>query len=364
MAGNTFGRQFTVTTFGESHGGCVGCVVDGCPSGLRLSESDIQPDLDRRKPGQSAITTQRKEEDTIHILSGVFEGMTTGAPIALVAYNKDARSNDYTHLRDVFRPSHADYTYTAKYGLRDWKGGGRSSARETLARVAAGAIAKKYLKEVCGLECIAYVEQVGEVLMPQREKDIRPEAVEANIVRCPDEATATRMKALIEEVRDAGDTVGGVIRCIMRNVPVGWGEPVFDRFSADLAKAMMSIQAAKGFDIGSGFTAARMRGSEHNDPFYRDGKGAIRTRTNNSGGVQGGITNGESVEFRVAFKPVSTIRKEQETVRRDGTAAKIAALGRHDPCVLPRAVPIVEAMAALVAMDHYLRSAGIRKYEA
>ncbi|MFH1188330.1 MAG: chorismate synthase [bacterium] len=361
MAGNTFGKFFSVTTFGESHGGCVGCVVDGCPPGLALTEDDIQKELDRRKPGQSDITTQRKEEDTIHILSGVFEGKTTGTPIALFAYNKDARSDDYLHLKGVFRPSHADYTYIKKYGIRDWKGGGRSSARETLARVAAGAIAKKYLKEVCGIECLSYVSQIGSVCLPCIDKKVTWKDVEKNIVRCPHDETAEKMIALIKRIQEEGDSVGGVVSGVIRNVPVGLGEPVFDKFSADLAKAMMSINAAKGFEVGSGFSAASMQGSEHNDPFYTDKNGCVRTRTNHSGGIQGGITNSEAIDFRVAFKPVSTISKEQETVGIEGKKTTIAASGRHDSCIVPRAVPIVEAMAALVTMDHYLRMKAIQK---
>lgn len=356
MAGNTFGQLFRVTTFGESHGGAVGCVVDGCPPGLRISAGDIQKDLDRRRPGQSKITSPRKEEDKIEILSGIFEGKTTGTPIMLMAKNKDTRPEDYEKLKDVFRPSHADFTYEKKYGSRNWQGSGRASARETLARVAAGAIAKKFLKEKLGIEFLAFVEQVGDI----RIKDVgvgldRPELIESNIVRCPDKTTATRMLQLINRLKQEGDSVGGVIRGVVKNVPIGLGEPVFDKLSADLGKAMLSIPAVKGFEIGSGFEGAKMRGSEHNDSFFINNNGQIRTKTNFSGGIQGGISNGENIYFRVAFKPVSTIRKKQKTVDINGKEVEIEASGRHDPCVLPRAVPIVEAMSALVIMDHYLR---------
>lgn len=356
MAGNTFGKLFQVTTFGESHGGGVGCVVDGCPPGLEISTEDIQKDLDRRKPGQSKITTPRKEEDKIEILSGVFEGKTTGTPIMMMAKNKDAHPEDYTNLKDIFRPSHADFTYEKKYGSRNWQGSGRASARETLARVAAGAIAKKYLNKKLGLEFLAYVEQVGEIKM----KDVgighvRSEQIEANIVRCPDEKVASRMIQYIDILKQEGDSVGGVIKGIIKDVPVGLGEPVFDKLSADLGKAMLSIPAVKGFEIGSGFEGVKMNGSKHNDSFFTDENNKIRTKTNFSGGIQGGISNGENIYFRVAFKPVSTIRKEQKTVGRSGKNVKLEATGRHDPCVLPRAVPIVEAMAALTIMDHYLR---------
>jgi len=356
MAGNTFGQLFRVTTFGESHGGAVGCVVDGCPPGLEINVSDIQKDLDRRKPGQSKITSPRKEEDKIEILSGVFEGKTTGTPIMLMAKNKDARPEDYEKLKDIFRPSHADFTYEKKYGSRNWQGSGRASARETLARVAAGAIAKKFLKEKLNIIFLAFVEQVGEIKM----KDVgvghvRPDQIESNIVRCPDEKIAKKMIELIEKVRNEGDSVGGVIFGVIRNVPAGLGEPVFDKLSADLGKAMLSIPAVKGFTIGSGFEGVKMRGSQHNDSFYTDKQSKIRTKTNFSGGIQGGISNGEDIYFRVAFKPVSTIRKAQKTVNKQKQEVILAATGRHDPCVLPRAVPIVETMAALVIMDHYLR---------
>jgi len=356
MSGNTFGQLFRVTTFGESHGGAVGCVVDGCPVGLEISAENIQKDLDRRRPGQSKITTLRKEEDKIEILSGVFEGKTTGTPIMMMVKNKDARPEDYEKLKDIFRPSHADFTFQKKYGIRDWRGGGRASARETLGRVAAGAIAKKFLKEKLGIEFLAYVEQVGDIKTEVDCNKVTSEQIESNIVRCPDEKIVEKMIELIEKVRKEGDSVGGVIRGVIKSVPTGLGEPVFDKLSADLGKAMLSIPAVKGFEIGSGFEGAKMRGSQHNDLFYTGKQGKIRTKTNFSGGIQGGISNGENIQFRVAFKPVSTIRKEQITVDSKGQNVKLEATGRHDPCVLPRAVPIVEAMAAITIMDHYLRN--------
>jgi chorismate synthase len=353
MAGNTFGSIFKVTTFGETHGGSVGCVIDGCPAGLSLSEADIQKDLDRRKPGQSTITTQRKEDDSVEIHSGVFEGKTTGTPIMLLVKNKDARSQDYNHLKDVFRPSHADYTYHAKYGIRDYRGGGRASARETLARVAAGAVAKKYLNEKAKVEIIAFVEKVKNIESTVDIANVTQEEVESTIVRCPDKGAAEKMIELIHKTRSEGDSVGGVIRCVIRNTPPGLGEPVFDKLSARLGFAMLSIPAVKGFEIGSGFAGVEKNGSEHNDSFVIK-NGDVKTKTNNSGGVQGGISNGEYIHFRVAFKPTSTIHKEQETVNTNKQEVKLSASGRHDPCVLPRAVPIVEAMAALVIVDYYL----------
>ncbi|MFA6081375.1 MAG: chorismate synthase [Patescibacteria group bacterium] len=334
MAGNTFGQLFRVTTFGESHGGAVGCVVDGCPPGLIVSTEDIQKDLDRRKPGQSKVTSPRKEEDKIEILSGVFEGITTGTPIMMMVRNKDARPEDYEKFKDIFRPSHADFTFQKKFGARDWRGSGRSSARETLARVAAGAIAKKFLNEKLEIEFFASIEEVAGVKIKSDGE----------------------MTKIIETAKNDGDSVGGVIRGVIKNVPVGLGEPVFDKLSADLGKAMLSIPAVKGFEIGSGFAGVKMRGSEHNDSFFTDKNGKIRTKTNFSGGIQGGISNGENIFFRVAFKPVSTIRKEQNTVDLNGKDVKLEVTGRHDPCVLPRAVPIVEAMAALTIMDHFLRN--------
>ena len=352
---NTFGQLFRVTSFGESHGGVVGCVVDGCPPNLKISIEDIQKDLDRRRPGQSKITSPRKEEDKIEILSGVFEGKTTGTPILLLAWNKDAMPEDYKKMKNIFRPGHADLTYAVKYGIRDWQGGGRASARETLARVAAGAIAKKFLKEKLGIEFIAFVEQVGEIKTEIDFNKVTSEQIESNIVRCPDEKSAKKMIQLINQLIQEGNSVGGVIRSVIKNVPIGLGEPVFDKLSADLGKAMLSIPAVKGFEIGSGFEGVKMRGSQYNDEFFIDKQGRIRTRTNNAGGILGGISNGETIHFRVAFKPVSTIKKKQKTIDINKKEVELEATGRHDPCVLPRAVPIVEAMAALVIMDHYLR---------
>jgi len=356
MAANTFGHLFSITTFGESHGGAVGVVIDGCPPKIKITAEEIQKELDRRKPGQSAITSPRKEQDTIHILSGIFEGETTGTPILLIAYNKDAESKDYDHLKNLYRPGHADYTFTKKYGLRDYRGGGRASARETLARVAAGAIAKKYLKETLGIEFLSYVEQVGDIKTSIDFTRVTIKQIESNIVRCPDAKIAKQMIQYIKHIREEGDSIGGVIRGVIKNVPMGLGEPVFDKLSADLGKAMLSINAVKGFDIGSGFAGATMKGSEHNDSFYHDKTGKIKTRTNNAGGTLGGISNGEIIYFRVAFKPVSTIQKEQQTVDTKNNEITLQAHGRHDPCVLPRAVPIVDAMGALVIMDHYLRN--------
>ncbi len=355
MAGNTFGHLFRITTFGESHGGCVGAVVDGCPPGLEISQVEIQKELDRRKPGQSSITSPRQEQDEIHILSGILDGKTTGTPILLLAYNKDAKPEDYLHLKDLYRPGHADYTFQKKYGTRDWKGSGRASARETLGRVAAGAIAKKYLKEKLGIEILSYVEQVGDIKTNINFNQVTINSIESNIVRCPDQDTAERMIKLIESVRDEGDSIGGVVRGIIKNVPIGLGEPVFDKLPADLGKAMMSINAVKGFEIGSGFEGVKLRGSQHNDEFQIDDQGEVKTRTNNAGGTLGGISNGETIYFRVAIKPVSTIRKRQNTVNKNEEEVTLEATGRHDPCVLPRAIPIVDAMSALVLMDHYLR---------
>jgi len=357
--GNMFGQLFRVTTFGESHGGGIGVVIDGCPPRIEISEAEIQRELDRRRPGQSKLTTQRKEEDRCEILSGVFEGKTLGTPIAILVRNKDARPEDYSEIARKFRPSHADYTYEAKYGIRNWQGGGRASARETIGRVAAGAIAKKTLSALCAdLELVAYVTQIHEVTAKIDRSTVKMSDVEKNIVRCPDAAAAKNMVSLIEQIRDAGDSVGGVIECVARGIPAGLGEPVFDKLEADLAKAMLSIPAAKGFEIGSGFAATQMRGSQHNDAFETRA-GRIRTTTNNSGGVQGGISNGEEIYFRVAFKPPATIALEQKTVTTSKEQTELAARGRHDPCVLPRAVPIVEAMAALVLCDHALRQNAI-----
>lgn len=355
MAGNTFGQLFRVTTFGESHGGAVGCVVDGCPPGIKIAAVEIQKDLDRRKPGQSSITTPRKETDEVSILSGVFEGVTTGTPILLLVNNKDARPEDYDVLKKLYRPGHADYTFEKKYGLRDWRGSGRASARETLARVAAGAIAKKYLKEKLGVEFISYVEQVGDIKTDIDFNSVTMEQIESNIIRCPDPKIAEKMISLVEKVRDEKDSIGGVIRGLIKNVPVGLGEPVFDKIPADLAKAMLSINATKGFEFGSGFEGVKMQGSEHNDVFYKDASENIKTKTNYAGGTLGGITNGNTIYFRVAIKPVSTIGKKQRTITREEEETELEATGRHDPCVLPRAVPIIDAMAALVIMDHYMR---------
>jgi chorismate synthase len=350
-----FGQLFRISTWGESHGGGVGVVVDGCPPLIALSEADIQPDLDRRRPGQSEIVTPRKEEDQCQILSGVFQGKTTGTPISILVWNKDARSEAYTEMETAFRPSHADYTYQAKYGIRNHQGGGRSSARETIGRVAAAAIAKKVLAQIAPkLEIVAYVKSIHEIEGQVDTASVSLAQVESNMVRCPDPAAAQKMIDLIKEVRGKGDSVGGIIECVIRGVPAGLGEPVFDRLEADLAKAMLSLPATKGFEIGSGFSGAKMTGSEHNDPFViREGQ--VRTTTNYSGGVQGGISNGEDIFFRVAFKPTATILQKQRTVSVSGQEVELAARGRHDACVLPRAVPMVEAMAALVLADHALR---------
>jgi chorismate synthase len=357
--GNTFGQLFRVTTFGESHGGGIGVIIDGCPPKIDISEAEIQQELDRRRPGQSKFTTQRKEEDRCEILSGVFEGKTLGTPIGILVRNKDARPEDYVEIARKFRPSHADFTYEAKYGIRNWQGGGRASARETVGRVVAGAVAKKILSTLCSeFEIVAYVARIHDIAAKVNRSVVKIKDVEKNAVRCPDSAAAKKMASFIEQVRGEGDSVGGVIECVSRGVPPGLGEPVFDKLEADLAKAMLSLPATKGFEIGSGFAATRMRGSEHNDPFeMRAGK--IRTATNNSGGVQGGISNGEEIYFRVGFKPTATIARHQETLTVSREQTKLAARGRHDPCVLPRAVPIVEAMAAIVLCDHALRQKAI-----
>ena len=350
--GNTYGTKFRITTFGESHGKAIGVTIDGCPAGLNIDEKFIQWELDRRKPGQSKITTQRKEGDKAEILSGVFEGKSTGTPIAIVIFNEDQKSNDYAHIADKFRPSHADYTYQEKYGIRDYRGGGRSSARETAARVAAGAIAKLFLKQI-GIEINAYVSQAGNIKLEKPYSELDFSRTESNIVRCPDEQVANEMIALIDQTRKNQDTIGGVVTCVIKGTPVGLGEPVFDKLHAELGKAMLSINAVKGFEYGSGFEGVKMFGSEHNDLFEnRDGK--ITTRTNHSGGIQGGISNGQDIYFNVAFKPVATIMKDQESIDKDGNKTIVSGKGRHDPCVVPRAVPIVEAMAALVIADFYL----------
>jgi chorismate synthase len=351
---NSFGRLFRIMTWGESHGGGVGVVVDGCPPRIALTEADIQPDLDRRRPGQSRIVSPRKEPDTVQILSGTFEGRTLGTPISLWVKNEDARPEAYTEMATKFRPSHADYTYQAKFGIRSWPGGGRTSARETIGRVAAGAIAKKILRERHGVEILACVAQVQGIIAAIDPEKITAQDVESNIVRCPHAAAAEKMIQLIEKVRQAGDTVGGIVLGVARGVPPGWGEPVFDRLEADLAKAMLSLPASKGFDIGSGFGGILLTGTQHNDAF-RAKSGKVVTTTNRSGGIQGGISNGQTIYFRVAFKPVATVMQEQETVDVEFKNTTLKARGRHDPCVLPRAVPMVEAMTALVLVDHALR---------
>jgi len=352
--GNIFGQLFRITTWGESHGGGVGVVIDGCPPRLALSEADIQPDLDRRRPGQSKIVSPRKEADKVQILSGTFEGKTLGTPISLWVKNEDARPEAYTEMATKFRPSHADYTYQAKFGIRSWPGGGRTSARETIGRVAAGAIAKKILRQQHGVEILAYVKQVQKISAQIDVEKVKRNEIEANIVRCPDPNAAQKMIRLIDSVRRAGDTVGGIVEGLARGVPVGWGEPVFDRLEADLAKAMLSLPASKGFDVGSGFGGILLRGTDHNDAFRAKG-GKVYTKTNRSGGIQGGISNGQTIYFRVAFKPVATVMVEQETVDIELKNTILKARGRHDPCVLPRAVPMVEAMTALVLVDHALR---------
>jgi len=352
--GNSFGVLFCVTTYGESHGGAVGVVVDGCPPRLPLSEADIQAELDRRRPGQSPITTPRQEADRCQILSGVFQGFTLGTPIHILVRNQDARPQDYQEMATTFRPSHADATYQAKYGIRNWQGGGRASARETIGRVAAGAIAKKILRLAAGVEILAYVQRVKDVEAQVDPASVTAEQVEANIVRCPDPEAAAAMIQKIEEAAREGDSLGGVVECVARRVPRGLGSPVFDKLEADLAKAVMSLPASKGFEIGSGFAGTYLTGKQHNDEFYMT-PGGWRTRSNRSGGIQGGISNGEDIVLRVAFKPTATIRQPQNTVTLDGQETVLAARGRHDPCVLPRAVPMVEAMVALVLCDHLLR---------
>jgi chorismate synthase len=352
--GNIFGQLFRITTWGESHGGGVGVVVDGCPPRVELSEADIQPDLDRRRPGQSKIVSPRKELDRVQILSGTFEGKTLGTPICLLVKNEDARPEAYTEMATKFRPSHADYTYQAKFGIRSWPGGGRTSARETIGSVAAGAIAKMSLRQRYGVETLAYVKQVQRIVGEVNPDKVRAKEIESNIVRCPDARAAARMISLIERVRKEGDTVGGIIEGVARGVPAGWGEPVFDRLEADLAKAMLSLPASKGFDIGSGFGGILLKGTEHNDAFRAKG-GKVFTPTNRSGGIQGGISNGQTIYFRVAFKPVATVMQPQDTVDDQFQNTTLKSRGRHDPCVLPRAVPMVEAMTALVLLDHALR---------
>ncbi|NJW53389.1 chorismate synthase [Salinimicrobium oceani] len=347
MAGNSFGKLFKLTTFGESHGEAIGGIIDGCPAGLELDVEKVQQEMQRRKPGQSAIVTQRKEPDTVKFLSGLFEGKTTGTPIGFVIENANQKSNDYSHIKDVYRPSHADYTYDQKYGNRDYRGGGRSSARETACRVAAGAVAKQLLENI---KITAYTSAVGSIQLQKKFEDLNLEEIEKNPVRCPDPETAANMETLIREIRSQGDTVGGVVECVIQGVPVGLGEPVFDKLHAALGAAMLSINAVKGFEYGSGFAGAALKGSEHNDLFNTDGS----TKTNFSGGIQGGISNGMDIVFRVAFKPVATLMQKQETINSEGELVEMQGKGRHDPCVVPRAIPIVEAMAALVLADYYL----------
>ena len=359
---NSYGKLFRITTFGESHGTSVGVVIDGCPAGLAIDLDFIQAELDRRRPGQSKITTQRQEGDKIQVLAGLFEGKSQGMPITLVVFNEDQRSKDYSHIADKFRPSHADYTYQAKYGTRDYRGGGRSSARETLARVAAGAVAKQLLASI-GVNITAYVSQVGDLKTDNNYAQYDFNEIENNIVRCPDPEMAEKMIALIDETRKNRDTIGGVVTCVAQGVPVGLGEPAFDKLHAELGKAMLSINAVKGFEYGSGFEGIKMLGSQHNDIFYTDEDGRIRTKTNYSGGIQGGISNGEDIYFKVAFKPVATIMQDQESVNEAGKNVIVSGKGRHDPCVVPRAVPIVEAMAALVLADFYLRNKASKAWE-
>lgn len=353
MAGNTVGKIFTLTSFGESHGVAIGGIIDGCPSGLELDLDFIQSEMDRRRPGQSRLTTQRKEPDQVEFLSGVFEGKTTGTPIGFVIQNTNARSKDYDHLKAAYRPSHADFTYDKKYGNRDYRGGGRSSARETVARVVAGAIAKLLLRSI-GVEVRSWVSAIGSIELKKAYQELDLNESENNLVRCPDPATAAEMEAAVEAIRKDGDTLGGVISGALIGVPVGWGEPVFDKLHADLGKAMLSINAVKGFEYGSGFFGSTLRGTEHNDVFFRKGDN-ISTLSNHSGGIQGGISNGQDITFRVAFKPVATVMQAQPSVNQNAEPVVLEGRGRHDPCVVPRAVPIVEAMAAITLVDHWLR---------
>lgn len=357
--GSVYGQAFRISTFGESHGGGVGVVVEGCPPRLALDVAEIQRDLDRRRPGQSVLTTPRQEADRAEILSGVFEGLTLGTPIGILVRNQDARPSAYQDMKDVYRPSHADFTTEAKYGIRNWQGGGRASARETIGRVAAGAIARKLLRTVAGIEVLAWVSRVQSIDSKVDPERVSLAEIEANDVRCPDAEAARQMYALIDGVRRRGDSVGGVVECVARGVPAGLGDPVFDKLEADLAKALISLPAAKGFEIGSGFAGTALTGSEHNDPFTTDASGRPRTVGNRSGGIQGGISNGESIVLRVAFKPTATIRSAQQTIDREGRAVVLEAGGRHDPCVLPRAVPMVEAMVCLTLADHWLRQRAV-----
>ena len=354
MGGSTFGKIWQFTSFGESHGTGIGVVIEGCPAGLEIDKTFIETELAKRRPGQSAIVTQRQEPDTCEILSGTMEGLSTGTPIAIWIANQNQQTKDYNHIADKFRPSHADYTYTAKYGIRDYRGGGRSSARETAARVAAGAIAKLLLKHL-GVDITAYVSQVGHIIAPDVDHPSK-DTIESNVVRCAHPGAAVEMEEYIKQIRKEGDTIGGMIRCIIKGTPAGLGEPVYDRLHADLGKSMLSINAVKGFDYGSGFDAVTMKGSDHNDAYYTDNDGKVKTSTNFSGGIQGGISNGIDIYFRVAFKPVATIMQDQQSVDKAGKDVIVIGKGRHDPCVVPRAVPIVEAMAANVLVDHLLRS--------
>jgi len=356
---SSFGQIFRISTFGESHGGGVGVVVDGCPPRLPISPEEIQRDLDRRKPGQSRLTTPRQEADSAEILSGVFEGQTLGTPIGILVRNQDARPEAYEQMKNLFRPSHADYTTEAKYGIRNWQGGGRASARETVGRVAAGAIARKLLHTVAGIEVLAWVSQIHEVETSIDPAGVTLEAVESSLTRCPEPSASAEMIDRIDAARARGDSLGGVVECVARNVPAGLGEPVFEKLEAELARAMISLPASKGFEIGSGFGGTRMTGIEHNDPFVIGENGKPHTESNRSGGIQGGISNGEPIVLRVAFKPTATISQAQRTVTRDGKETILEAQGRHDPCVLPRAVPIVEAMACLVLADHWLRQRAV-----
>lgn len=349
MAGNSFGKLFKLTTFGESHGPAIGGIIDGCPAGITLDLDKIQGDLNKRKPGQSAIVTQRKEPDTVVFLSGIFEGVTTGTPIGFTIENANQKSKDYSHIKDAFRPSHADYTYSEKYGIRDYRGGGRSSARETACRVVGGAIAKQVIKDI---EIVAFTASVGELKLELDTNELDFSLIESNPVRCPDPETAAKMESYIREIRSQGDTVGGTVKCVIKNVPIGLGEPVFDKLHASLGQAMLSINAVKGFEFGSGFEGTKLKGSEHNDLFNQDGS----TKTNLSGGIQGGISNGMDIYFNVAFKPVATIMQKQETINSKGELVEMQGKGRHDPCVVPRAIPIVEAMAALVLADFWLQN--------
>ena len=356
---NSIGSLFRLTTFGESHGAAIGGVIDGMPAGIEVDMAFIQSELARRKPGQSNLTTARKEEDEVELLSGIFEGKTTGCPIGFLVRNTNQHSEDYENMRDVFRPSHADFTYEQKYGIRDYRGGGRSSARETISRVVGGAFAKLALRQL-GISIQAYTQQVGDIVLPGSYLDYELTKAEGNAVRCPDDVVAEKMSQLILQVKAEGDTIGGIIACVIKGCPVGLGEPAFDKLHARLGAAMLSINAVKGFEYGLGFAGACGRGSEQNDVFEPDGKGGITTRTNNSGGIQGGISNGQDIYFRVAFKPVATLLREQETVDRDGNATTLNARGRHDACVLPRAVPVVEAMAAITILDAYLLNTSTR----